>query len=91
MNKQELVEAVAAELSYTQKDAKAVVETIVKVFADTLKKGEKINLTGFGSLDTVKTSARVGRNPKTGEAVQIPAKTKVKFKAGKDLIADVNA
>jgi DNA-binding protein HU-beta len=91
MNKQELVEKVSAELGCTQKDAKSTVETIVKVFAETLQKGEKISLTGFGTLDVVKSNARVGRNPKTGAPVQIAAKNKVKFKAGKDLIAEVNA
>ena len=86
MKKEGLVEAVmkAAKLE-TKKQAQAVVEAVFDTVMKTLGRGEEVGVTGFGTFRTVKTKARMGINPKTGEKLQIPAMTKPKFKAGKEL------
>ncbi|MFC1566549.1 HU family DNA-binding protein [bacterium] len=85
MNKSSLVEIVAKKTT-TKKDANEIVEEIFSSIKEELKNGGKIQLTGFGSFQVKDRKARVGRNPKTGEAVNIPARKVVKFKAAKDLI-----
>jgi len=90
MNKQELSKAVATATGLSQTQASTTVAATFDSIAAALSKGETIQITGFASFSTRKTSARTGRNPKTGQSIQIPAKTKVVFKAGKALQESVN-
>ncbi len=89
MNKQELVDAIAAESGLTKKDSKEALDAMVKSIGDALKKGEGTSLVGFGSFSVVQRAARAGKNPKTGKAIQIAAKKAVKFKPGKELSESV--
>lgn len=90
MTKADLVENVAKEAEMTKKDAEQLVEIIFDSIVSTLNKGEKIELRGFGSFRVRHRNARKGRNPKTGEAVNIPAKRVAYFKPGKDLKELIN-
>jgi DNA-binding protein HU-beta len=85
MNKQELVDAIAAESGLTKKDSKEALDALVKAVEGSLKKGEGVTLVGFGSFSVIQKAARTGKNPQTGKAIQIPAKKAVKFKPGKEL------
>ncbi len=89
MNKQELVDAIAAESGLTKKDSKEALDAMVKAVEGAMKKGETVTLVGFGSFSVAKREAREGRNPQTGKALKIAAKKVVKFKAGKDLSESV--
>ncbi len=75
----------------TKKDAEKLVEIIFDTIIETLNNGEKIELRGFGSFRLRERNARQGRNPKTGETVDIPAKRVAYFKPGKDLKEIVNS
>ena len=86
MNKAQLVEAVAAKTA-TKKEAQEIVETIWDAIKVSLKKKEDVAISGFGTFKVKQTKARMGRNPKTGEQIQIPAKRKVAFRASKELKA----
>ena len=93
MNKAELVDALAAQASeakLTKKQVEAVLKAFIDVVTDELKKGEKVQLVGFGTFETAKRAARTGKNPQTGAAIKIPAATVPKFKAGKALKDLVN-
>ena len=90
MTKADLVESVAKEAEMTKKDAEQLVEIVFDSIVSTLNKGEKIELRGFGSFRVRHRNARKGRNPKTGEAVSIPAKRVAYFKPGKDLKELIN-
>ena len=90
MTKADLVEKVAQEAEMTKKDAEQLVEIIFASIVSTLNKGEKIELRGFGSFRVRERDARKGRNPKTGEAVSIPAKRVAYFKPGKELKELIN-
>lgn len=81
MNKQELINAIAAEAKLTKVDAKKALEAIIKTTSGALKKGERVSLAGFGSFSIAKRNARIGRNPQTGKPIAIKAKNAVKFKA----------
>jgi len=85
MNKTKLVSALAAATCLTQKDTSKILEAFVKIVGETLKKGEDIVLVGFGTFKVSTRAARTGRNPKTGEALQIKAAKVPSFKAGKGL------
>ncbi|MCI8573226.1 MAG: HU family DNA-binding protein [Oscillibacter sp.] len=85
MNKAELINAVAASAEVSKKDAEAVITATLDAIVDALKEGEKVQLVGFGSFEVKKRAARVGRNPKTKEPIDIPASTVPVFKAGKVL------
>ncbi len=85
MNKLELVAAVAAEAGLTKAQAQKAVEATVNAVAGALKKGEKVQLVGFGTFSVVEKAAREGVNPATGAKIQIPAKKVAKFKAGAGL------
>ena len=91
MNKAEFVAAIAEEAGLTKKDADAAVKAFTEVVTEELKKGEKIQLTGFGTFEVSERSARSGRNPRTGETMKIKASKAPKFKAGKALKDAVNA
>jgi integration host factor subunit beta len=90
MTKADLVEKVADEAEMTKKDAEQLVEIIFDSIIDTLNKGEKIELRGFGSFRVRQRNERKGRNPKTGDAVDIPAKRVAYFKPGKELKELIN-
>ena len=91
MNKTELVAAVAEQAGLSKKDAAAAVKAFTDVVSDALKKGDKIQLVGFGTFEVSERAAREGRNPKTGESMKIEACKTPKFKAGKALKDLVNA
>ncbi|MGW6381559.1 HU family DNA-binding protein [Peribacillus butanolivorans] len=85
MNKTELVSSVAAQAELTKDDAKKVVDALFETIATTLAKEEKIQLVGFGTFEVRDRAARTGRNPQTGEEIQIAASKVPAFKAGKEL------
>ncbi len=90
MNKAELVEAIATKTNSTKKVAEEQLEALISVITASLKKGEKIQLVGFGSFEVRKRAARKGRNPQTKEEIKIPASKAPVFKAGKALKDVVN-
>ena len=90
MNKADLVAAVAAKTGDTKKNAEAAVNAFVDVVTESLKKGDKVQLVGFGSFEVRKRAARKGRNPQTKEEIKIPASKAPVFKAGKELKDLVN-
>ncbi len=83
MNKTELIAAVAAETGLTKKDSELAVNAFVNQVTAALKKGDKVSIVGFGSFEVKHRNARVGRNPKTKETINIPASKAPAFKAGK--------
>jgi len=85
MNKADLINAVSASTEYSKKDTEAVITATLAAITDALKEGEKVQLVGFGSFEVKKRAARIGRNPKTKEAIEIPASVAPIFKAGKAL------
>ncbi len=90
MNKSELIAAIAAKTGSTKKDAEATLNAFVEVVTETLTKGDKVQLVGFGSFEVRKRAARKGRNPQTKEEIKIPASKAPVFKAGKALKDLVN-
>ena len=90
MTKADLVEDVAKAAELTKKDAERLVEIVFESIIDTLNNGEKIELRGFGSFRVRERGARRGRNPKTGDPVNIPAKRVPYFKPGKELKELIN-
>ena len=91
MNKAELITAVAEKAELSKKDAEKAVKALTDVISEELVKGEKIQLVGFGTFEVSERAAREGRNPKSGEVMNIPASKTPKFKAGKALKDMVNA
>ncbi|GKT21710.1 HU family DNA-binding protein [Acidovorax sp. SUPP3334] len=85
MNKTELIENVADQAGITKVAAGAALEAALASIRDTLKRGDSVTLVGFGSFSVTKRAARMGRNPKTGEALKIKASMAPKFTAGKPL------
>ncbi|MET1178669.1 MULTISPECIES: HU family DNA-binding protein [Peribacillus] len=85
MNKTELVSSVAAQAELTKDEAKKVVDALFETITATLAKEEKIQLVGFGTFEVRDRAARTGRNPQTGEEIQIAASKVPAFKAGKEL------
>ncbi len=79
----ELMEAIASKADLSKKDAENALNSLVEVITTTLKKGDKVTLTGFGTFEARKRKARQGINPQTGAKIQIAATTVPKFKAGK--------
>ncbi len=90
MNKTELVAAIAEQTELSKKDAEKALKAFINVVTDELKKGEKVQLVGFGTFEISERAAREGRNPLTGAAMSIPASKAPKFKAGKALKDAVN-
>ena len=90
MNKTELVAAMAEETGLTKKDAEAALKAFTDTVSKQLKKGEKVQLVGFGTFEVTKRAAREGRNPQTGKAMKIKASKAPKFKAGKALKDMIN-
>ncbi len=85
MNKAELITAVAEMAELSKKDTEAAVNATIDVITAALKKDDKVQLVGFGSFETRKRAARIGRNPKTKETIKIPASKVPAFKPGKAL------
>ena len=83
MNKTELIAAMAEQTELSKKDAEAALKAFVDVVSEELKKGEKVQLVGFGTFEVSERAAREGRNPATGDAMTIKASKAPKFKAGK--------
>ena len=90
MNKTELINVVAAEADVTKKDAEAVIAATLNAITEALKAGDKVQLIGFGNFEVKEVAAREGRNPKTGETIEIPACKKPSFSASKALKDAVN-
>ena len=91
MNKTELVAAIAEKTELSKKDAEKALKAFTDVVAEELKKGEKIQLVGFGTFEVAERPEREGRNPSTGKAMKIAASKAPKFKAGKALKDIINA
>ena len=85
MNKTELIAAVAEKAGLTKKDAERVINATIDTITDQLSKGDKVSLSGFGIFEVKAREARVGRNPRTKETIQIPATRMPAFKASKTL------
>ncbi|HPG56031.1 MAG: DNA-binding protein HU [Bacteroidetes bacterium ADurb.Bin302] len=85
MNKTELISAIAANSGLSKVDSKKALDGFMKAVSQSLKKGDKVSLVGFGSFAVAKRSARVGVNPATKKKMTIAAKKVVKFKAGAEL------
>ena len=85
MNKTELIAEVAAKAGLSKKDAEKALNATIDAIADALAAGDKVQLVGFGGFETKKREARMGRNPRTKETIQIPASCVPVFKAGKAL------
>ena len=90
MNKSELVSAIAEKTSLKKSDAEKAVKAFTEVVAEQLKKGDKVQLVGFGTFEVLERPAREGRNPRTGETMKIAASKAPKFKAGKALKDSIN-
>ena len=90
MNKEELVQEIAKKANVTQKDASSVLTAFIETVEKTVSKGKKVTLVGFGTFEPRKRAARNGRNPQTGKAIKIPAKTVPVFSAGKKFKTIVN-
>lgn len=91
MKKTELVAAVAQTADLTKKDAEKAVSAVIDAITKALADGDKVQLTGFGTFEVRERDARVGKNPQTGEEIQIPASKSPAFKAGKALKDAVKA
>ncbi len=90
MNKNELIGAVADSSGLTRSDATKAVEGVFEAITVALKSGDEVRLVGFGTFSVAKRKASTGRNPRTGETMQIKASSQPKFKAGKGLKDSVN-
>ena len=90
MNKNDLISAVATSSGLTRGDATKAVEGVFDAVAAALKKGDEVRLVGFGTFSVARRKASTGRNPRTGEAMEIKASNQPKFKAGKGLKDAVN-
>lgn len=94
MNKTELIDKLADKTSLSKADAGRAVDALFDasggIIADALRAGTKVQITGFGTFETRKRGARMGRNPRTGERIQIPASVSPAFRAGKGLKDGVN-
>ena len=84
MNKKELVDKVAKKAGTTKKNAQTAIEATLDAIVETVKKGDRVTLVGFGTFTSVKRKARKGRNPQTGNTMNIPAKKYPKFSPGKE-------
>lgn len=85
MNKTDLINAVAEKSELSKKDAAKAVDAVFETVMDSLAKGEKVQIIGFGNFEVRERAARKGRNPQTGEEIEIPANKVPAFKAGKAL------
>jgi integration host factor alpha subunit len=91
VTKTQLIDAVSASAGHTKKDTETVIESLLTHVSEALVKGEKVDLRGFGNFVMREKKARQGRNPKTGETIEIAARKAVAFKPSKELSAKVNS
>lgn len=91
MNRVDLSKEIAAKTGLSQKDALKYIDLITDAIIDSMERGDKVEIRGFGSFTVKNYDAREGRNPKSGEKILIPAKRLPAFKAGKDLKEKLNA
>ena len=85
MTKAELIEAIAAKGDYSKKDAEKALKCVIDTVTESLKKGEKISLVGFGTFEVKERAEKTAINPRTKETIKVPAKKVPAFKAGKGL------
>lgn len=85
MTQQKFIETLASETGYSQKDVRKFIDTFTAIVTRTVKGGEKVAVTGFGTFDLGKRASRRGRNPQTGEIIHIPEMKMPRFRAGKTL------
>ena len=85
MNKSEIINALSEKTGFTKTDCAKVLNATVEIFTEALKKGDKVQLIGFGTFSVKSRKAKTGTNPQTHEAIEIPARKSPVFKAGKDL------
>lgn len=90
MNKNDLVAAVADDSGLSKKDAASAVDSVINVITDALKTGDEVRLVGFGTFAVTHRAASQGRNPRTGETIEISASKQPKFKAGRALKDAIN-
>jgi DNA-binding protein HU-beta len=90
VTKTQLIDAVSASAGHTKKDTETVIEAFITEVSGALAKGEKVDLRGFGNFVAREKKARQGRNPKTGETIEIAARKAVAFKPSKELATKVN-
>jgi DNA-binding protein HU-beta len=90
MNKTDLIAAVAAQASLTKKDAEKALSAVINSITNAMAEGDKVQLVGFGTFEVRARDARKGKNPRTGEVINIPASKVPAFKAGKALKDIVN-
>ena len=90
MNKGELIDSIAKQSGMTKADSSRALDATLDSIQGSLMSGEKVSIPGFGTFRTSRRKARKGRNPQTGEEIQIKARTVAKFKAGKNLAEAVN-
>lgn len=83
MNKAEMIKKVAQEVGYTQKDVASVVEAVINTVVDTVASGEDVKIAGLGAFTVATRGARIGRNPATGEEIEIGETKSPRFKAAK--------
>jgi DNA-binding protein HU-beta len=85
MNKRDVVDAVASRLGRPKTEVAPAVDAVFAVITDALGQGEKVAISGFGNFDTRQVAERTARNPRTGEAVVVPARTAARFKSSRNL------
>ena len=90
MNKQELIQQVSSKTKLSKALCSNIISTTFDIMGSALKKGDKIQMVNFGTWKRLKRKARIGRNPKTGASLNIPAKNVVKFSAGQELMDSIN-
>ena len=90
MNKSELIDAVASKAGISKSEANETIDAFFEVLTNAVKSGDKVSWPGFGSFSTSQSAARTGRNPQTGEAVNIAASTRMKFTASSALKGELN-
>ncbi len=90
VNKNDLIAKVADVTDLAKAEATKAVDSVFDIITDTLKQGDEVRLVGFGTFSVTRRQASEGRNPRTGEKIQIPASNQPKFKAGKQLKDSVN-
>lgn len=90
MNKGELINKLAEDANLTKVQATEALNSVINCIGSTLAEGEKVSLVGFGTFTMSTRDERMGRNPRTGEAITIPKRNVVKFKPGKDLTTSLN-
>ena len=89
MNKAQLIDAIASKAGLTKADTKKALDAFIDVTSDSLKAGNRLALVGFGSFSITNRKERLGRNPQTGQEITIKAKNVIKFKAGSDLVSQM--